>query len=161
MQERDSYRNTPSILATLECLPEVVETSSESAWQMFLALQSGSNDPSWYSPTQPAVLQAQDATPFQGDGSLTVQVVMVEARRLNRVAPCAPEWERLHAVLKSADRGEPPPPFTGAEASDVPPLVQRMRIRDQVEWAARHGLLQRLFEFLQSLPESRWVHMGR
>lgn len=161
MQERDSYRNTPSILATLECLPEVVETNSESAWQMFQALQSGSNDPSWYSPTQPSDLQAQGAAALPDEGPLTVQAVMIEARRLNRVAPCAPEWERLHDLLKSAGGANPPPPFTGPEASATPPLVQRMRIRDQVEWAAQHGLLQRLFDFLQSLPESRWVHMGR
>ena len=161
MQDRDSYRNTPSILATLECLPEVVETNSESAWQMFQALQSGSNDPSWYSPTQPSDLQAQDAAALPGEGPLTVQTVMIEARRLNRVAPCAPEWARLHDLLASAGCGNPPPPFTGQEASAIPPLVQRMRVRDQVEWAAQHGLLQGLFDFLQSLPESRWVHMGR
>lgn len=161
MQDRDSYRNTPSILATLECLPEVVETSSESAWQLFLALQSGSHDQSMYSPTQPSGLRTQGAAASPSDGPLTVQAVMAEARRLNRVAPCAPEWQRLHALLKSAGCGEPPSPFTGPEASAIPPLVQRMRIRDQVEWAAQRGLLQPLFDFLQSLPENRWMHMGR
>jgi hypothetical protein len=158
--ERDGYRNTPSILATLQCLPEVEETNSESAWQMFLALQSGEGPP--FSPTQPS-----GAQPLHADldarcaGLLTVQDVMVEARRLNRVSPCEPEWQNLHVLMKAAGVGEPPPPMTGPEASATPALVRRIRIRDQVEWAAQHGVLDRVFHFFKSLPEHRWVHIGK
>lgn len=161
MQERDAYRNSPSILATLQCLPEVVETNSESSWQLFLELQSQGSERAAFSPTLPSNTQSLSAGLGGDEAKLTVQTVMVEARRFNRVAPCAPEWGRLHALLKSAGYGEPPLPFTGAEASATPALVQRIRIRDQVEWAAEHGLLDRLYKFLQSLPEDRWVHMGR
>lgn len=160
MPERDVYRNTPSILATLQCLPDVVESNSESAWQMFVALQSADSSP--FSPTEPSGAQPLSAALDARPGwLLTVQDVMVEARRLNRVAPCEPEWQELYALMKASGRGEPPPPMTGAEASATPALVQRIRIRDQVEWAAQHGVLDRLFHFFKSLPENRWVHIGK
>jgi hypothetical protein len=159
MKERDSYRNTPSILATLECLPEVVEKDSESSWQMFLALQTQHDDP--YAPTQPSDLQALHAPHPRAQSRLTVNDVMIEARRLNRVAPCEPRWQQLHVLLKAAGRGDPPPPLTGIEASTTPPLVKRIRVRDQVEWAAQHGLLEPLLQFFTALPENQWVHIGR
>jgi hypothetical protein len=159
MKERDSYRNTPSILATLECLPEVVEKDSDSCWQMFLALQSQDEAP--YAPTQPFDVQALYASQPSAPSRLTVNDVMIEARRLNRVAPCEPRWRQLHVLLKAAGRGEPPPPMSGVEASATPPLVKRIRIRDQVEWAAEHGLLERVLQFFTSLPEDQWVHIGR
>ena len=160
-QERDVYRNTPSILATLQCLPEVVETNSDSAWQMFLALQSGER--SQFPPTEPSGAQPLNATvPADGAGGpLTVQDVMVEARRLNRVTPCEPEWQDLYVMMKAAGLGEPPLSMSGREASSTPALVQRIRLRDQVEWAAQHGILDRVFHFFKSLPENRWVHIGK
>jgi hypothetical protein len=161
LQERDVYRNTPSILATLQCLPEVVEMNSDSAWQMFLALQS--DERSQFSPTEPSGAQPLDAGVLDArtGGPLTVQDVMVEARRLNRVSPCAPEWQDLYAMMIAAGLGEPPPPMTGPEASRTPALVQRIRLRDQVEWAAQQGILDRVFHFFKSLPENRWVHIGK
>jgi hypothetical protein len=50
--------------------------------------------------------------------------------------------------------------MTGAELRRSPPLVRRIRMRDQVEWAAQHGLLRELFDFIESLPEDHWLHMG-
>ena len=159
MKERDAYRNTPSVLATLQCLPEVVETNTESSWQMFLALQSQNDSP--YAPTQPGEMQARPQCPPRAAACLTVQDLMVEARRLNRVAPCEPRWRQMHVMLQTAGQGDPPPPMTGVEASVTPPLVKRIRVRDQVEWAAQHGLLERLFQFFRALPEHQWVHIGR
>jgi hypothetical protein len=159
VKERDSYRNTPSILATLECLPEVVEKNSDSSWQMFLALQTQEEAP--YAPTQPSDMQALHASHPGAPSRLTVNDVMMEARRLNRVAPCEARWQQLHVLLKAAGRGDPPPPMTGIEATATPPLVKRIRIRDQVEWAAEHGLLEPLFQFFTALPENQWVHIGR
>jgi hypothetical protein len=158
-QERDAYRNSPSILATLECLPEVVETNSESCWQLFLALQS--QDKSSFSPTQPSDMPPLQVQAAKSDALWTVQDVMAEARRFNRVSPCEPEWQKLYDLLKASGAGEPPPPITGEEASSTPALVQRIRIRDQVEWAAEHGMLDRVFHFFKSLAEDRWVHIGK
>jgi hypothetical protein len=157
--ERDTYRNTPSILATLECLPEVVEKDTDSSWQMFLALQSRDQAP--YEPTLPSDLQALHGSRPGAESRLTVNDVMIEARRLNRVAPCEPRWQQLHVLLQAAGRGDPPPPITGVEATATPPLVKRIRVRDQVEWAAQNGLLESLFQFFTSLPENQWVHIGR
>jgi hypothetical protein len=157
LDEYENYRNTPSALAALEALPEVVESNSDSSWRMFLALQASNGDD--FSPTQPfgpSSLRAQSQA-----GRVTVQEVMVEARRHNRVAPLAQHWQRLYEMLKSATGGEPPEPMSGEELATSPPLVRRIRIRDQVEWAAEHAQLQLVLSFFQSLPEEHWVHIGR
>ena len=158
MKQRDAYRNTQSVLATLQCLPEVVETNSESSWQEFIALRS--ENQAHFAPTVTSEIPVIDACQARTHRQLSVQDVMTEARRLNRVAPCERRWQQLHLLLQGAGRGTPPPPMTGMEASVTPPLVKRIRVRDQVEWAARHGLLERLFHFFRALPEDQWVHMG-
>lgn len=159
MNDRDTYRSTPSILATLQCLPEVVEKNSDSSWQMFLELQSQDEAP--YAPTQPSDMQALNPLRPEDQIPLTVSEVMIEARRLNRVAPCELRWQQLYILLKSANRGDPPPPMIGIEAAKTPPLVKRIRMRDQAEWAEQNGLLEPLFRFVRSLPENQWVHIGR
>jgi hypothetical protein len=158
-EEPDSYRSTPSILASLQCLPEVVESDSDASWKMFLALQSDEGPA--FAPTQPSDLRAPTASHPGVPPRLTVQDVMMEARRHNRVAPCERRWQQMHLLLEAAGRGTPPPPMAGLEGSTTPPLVKRIRVRDQVEWAAEHGLLEQVAQFFTSLPEDQWVHMGR
>jgi hypothetical protein len=144
------HRNGPSLLASLEPLPEVRETDTESSWLLFLALQSEDRTAAPPAESLPLV-------------RLTVQDVMVEARRYNRVCPQEPQWQRLHALLlqQPAPEEPPPPPMTPSEAAVAPPLAKRLRVRDQVEWAERHGLLREVLGFLRSLPEEDWLHIGR
>jgi hypothetical protein len=39
-------------------------------------------------------------------------------------------------------------------------LQKRLRFRDHVEWAERHGRLGQVAHFIGGLPEAGWVHMG-
>ena len=153
-----NYRNTPSALASLEPLPEVRETDTESSWLLFLSLQSRAAD--LYVQTLPAGLE-----PVAGDGApadaLSVQDVMVEARRHNRVAPLEPYWRHLCEMLQKRAGLQPPPPMTAQEAVGTPPLAKRIRIRDQVEWAEKHGQLPAVLGFFRSLSEEQWMHIGR
>jgi hypothetical protein len=95
---------------------------------------------------------------------LSIDEVMVEARRNNRVCPQPDVWQRLHDMLgatTTAIHGGPvQPPLTGAAWDRTPPLAKRMCFRDQLEWADAHGCLRPVMTFLQGLPEEHWYHMG-
>jgi hypothetical protein len=142
-----------TLLADLGPLPEVVESSTDTAWQMFVGLQTqqagGFADTQPWAPQQPAPAAT----------SLSVQDVMVEARRLNRVCPMESTWEDLCARLHKAAGAEPPPPILSPEWARTPPLVKRTRLRDQVEWCEQHGLLPLIYEYIRSLAEEDWSHI--
>jgi hypothetical protein len=157
MDEQWQYRTRTSVLADLGPLPEVIETNSETLWKMFVELDE--QHTASFVKTVPSSIGDLGSEDRQPAGDLSVQVVMAEARRHNRVCPIATEWQRLHALLASV-AADAPPPMTGAELRRSPPLVRRIRMRDQVEWAAQHGLLRELFDFIESLPEDHWLHMG-
>ena len=158
MNDMGNYRKTPSALAALEPLPEVRETDTDSSWHLFLTLQSQAAE--LYMPTEPAGL-----TPTGVDGAraepLSVHYVMTEARRHNRVAPLEPYWRSMCEILHKRAGSQPPPPMTAQEAADTPPLAKRIRIRDQVEWADRHGQLPAVLGYFRSLSEEHWMHIGR
>jgi hypothetical protein len=158
LNDMGNYRNTPSVLAALEPLPEVVETNTDSSWMLFHSLQSQAAE--LYAPTQPAELASAAAGAAPGE-PLSVQDVMTEARRHNRIAPQEPHWGRLCDLLQKATGSQPPPPMTPHEAAGTPPLAKRIRVRDQVEWAEKHGQLPTVLGFFRSLPEDQWMHIGR
>jgi hypothetical protein len=89
----------------------------------------------------------------------TIDDVMLEARRGNRVCPRELPWQQLHAILKEAS-SDAPGPLVGSEYRRAAPLVKRLRVREQVEWAAHRGLLGEVYAFLSALPEAEWIHMG-
>jgi hypothetical protein len=157
MDEQWQDPSRTSVLADLGPLPEVVETDSATLWKMFVELDE--QHTAGFLKTVPSAIADLGAEARRYPEDLSVQVVMAEARRNNRVCPIEPEWRRLYALLASL-AADAPPPMTGAEFRRSLPLVRRIRIRDQVEWAAQHGLLPELFSFIESLPEDHWVHMG-
>jgi hypothetical protein len=156
MDEHSRKRPKTTILADLGPLPEVVETNSETLWKMFVELDEQHR--AGFLNTAP-FLGGTSTPATQAAMALSVQVVMTEARRNNRVCPIASEWARLYGVLQSAGT-DAPPPLTGMELRRSPPLVRRIRVRDQVEWASQHGVLTEVFSFIEALPEDHWLHMG-
>jgi hypothetical protein len=132
----------------------VVETSSDTSWQMFVSLQAQPAD----SCAEPAASSAV-TQPVRLPTSLSVQDVMVEARRLNRVCPKESAWQDLCARLQNGAGVEPPPPILAPEWARTPPLVKRTRLRDQVEWCEERGLLPLVYAYLKSLAEEDWSHM--
>ena len=91
---------------------------------------------------------------------LTVDDVLVEARRNNRVCPLPAIWQRLYAYLPNTGPHLAKVPATHAEWSKVPPLQKRARLREHIEWAASQGVLRQGYEALKKLPENRWHHIG-
>jgi hypothetical protein len=92
---------------------------------------------------------------------LTVQSVMVVARRNNRVCPHPEHWGQLYEQLggeSSPDLLAPPlQPWLWTKLSG---LQKRLRFREHVEWAERHGRLPQVARFMAAMAEGDWVHMG-
>lgn len=150
---------TSSQLAELGPLSQGSECHRETTWQLFQALQAGGDS---FFETQP--FTSTSIPPCSGEsgvvaGEITVQHVLNEARRNNRVSPKDAHWNRLRNLLGEATGFEPPP--CAAAGESVPRLVRRMLLRDQIEWAADHGYLAVTLRFLQGVREENWEHMGR
>lgn len=94
---------------------------------------------------------------------VTVQQVLTEARRFNRVCPLPEQWQQLYDLLPakiiSGGSSQPPPPISGPAWHATSAMPKRMCLRDHIEWAEHHGALEVVMQFLQSLPESQWHHM--
>ena len=94
----------------------------------------------------------------------TLEDVLLEARRNNRVCPQPAKWQQLYQMLtvksqEDSGRQLNPPPV-GTAWLETPPLTKRMFFRDHVEWAAAHECIEDVFAFLKRLPEPHWYHMG-
>ena len=63
-------------------------------------------------------------------------------------------WASAAGSRAARRRRSPDPEFRRT------PHGQAQRVREQVEWAAQHGMLREAFSFFTSLPEADWVHMG-
>lgn len=135
----------------------VVETSSDTSWAMFQALQG--QQERGFEKTRPTGLATPGDGPAAGD-DVTVDDVLVEARRNNRVCPMPAIWQRLYAYLPNTGPHLPTVPATHAEWKQVPNLQKRARLREHIQWAASQGVLRQVYEALRKLPENRWHHIG-
>ncbi len=155
---------------------EAVEVNSATAWAEFeqlQALQEGRvpfQEPTVAGPLpQGAATGDAAAAPFTptpgGAPPITVEQALIEVRRFNRVCPQPEPWQRLYQLLLSVagsdgTRQQPPPPLTGRTWEATSAMPKRICLRDQLEWAAPYGALPQVMEFLMSLPETQWHHMG-
>jgi hypothetical protein len=147
----------PAALPGAQAEVEVVEKSTDTSWAMFQAIQGQSER--GFVRTRPTKLAAvPDARPLQED--ITVDDVLVEIRRNNRVCPLPAIWQRLYAYLPNTGPHLAKVPATPAEWLQVPSLEKRVRLREHIEWAAAQGVLRQVYEALRKLPEKRWHHMG-
>lgn len=158
--------------------PVAVEKNTDSAWALWSDVSAaqdakfanttpesrtmplGGEDPR-YAKTRPMAL-TPDGKPRAAAATeaVTVDDVMLEARRNNRVCPRPDRWQELFDRLpdKLADR--PMPPMIGPAWNVTSSLSKRTCVREHIEWAASHDFLEQVFAFLKQLPESEWYHMG-
>ncbi len=164
-------------------LPTVVERESESAWSEFRELQSvddrryittliASSFPDDVGPeqrpfanTEPAPGRAlPDPRGASLRGDVTVEAVMLVARRNGRVCPRQEVWLRLYELLPGKRTHGPvwqPSPPVSQEAWEVSSAVaKRLVLREQLEWAARRKALPQILAFLIGLGEGDWHHAG-
>lgn len=149
-------RPLPGPLSGAEAF-EVVEKVSDTSWAMFQALQG--QQERGFEKTRPTGLAApQGSEPMPEE--ITLDDVLVEVRRNNRVCPMPAIWQRLYAYLPNTGPHLSKVPATHAEWSQVPSLQKRARLREHIEWAASQGVLRQVYDALRKLPENRWHHMG-
>jgi hypothetical protein len=134
---------------------EVLEKNTDTSWAMFQALHNAHER--GFEKTEPACLPVP-AKP--ANAALTVEDVLQHARRHNRVCPKPLVWQRLYDWLPNKPDQLARVPATRAEWEQLPALEKRSRLRDHIEWAASQGVLAKVHEALQALPEERWQHMG-
>ncbi|TFY96908.1 hypothetical protein [Ramlibacter rhizophilus] len=143
--------------------PEGVELNTPTAWAEFERLRDeGDAAPdAAFATTQPQGQLPSAAPRGRPAAPVTVNAVMVEARRYNRVCPKPPAWQRLHELLAAhTGQGQPPPlSLTGPVWQATSAMPKRMALRDQIEWAETRGLLPAVLDFLKALPEDQWHHM--
>jgi hypothetical protein len=133
---------------------EVLEKNTDTSWAAFQALQNAHEQ--GYKPTQPGGLHAPAAAPHV----LSVDDVLLETRRNNRVCPKPLIWQRLYDWLPNKSAQLPRVPATRIEWEQVPALEKRSRLREHIEWAAVQGVLPKVHDALKALAEDRWHHMG-
>ena len=159
-------------------VPDVVEEDSEACWAMWEELieRESTEKPvvtrkprepgtTMWDSTAPAGLREQDALlePVPLD-QLTVGTVLALSKKNNRVCPVASQWLMLHDILTLGGRRNlkpaAPEPVTGRAFAGTSSMNKRIRMRDQILWAADYGGLAAIYEFLLLLPEEDWCHVG-
>ncbi len=139
--------------------PQVIENDSDTAWAMFQALQQGLTPDTFATTARDNIEPPAAAEERRGLKPLTMDEVMFEARRNNRVCPLPSHWQRLHELLQRAGP-DAPPPVSLQEWRATSSLNKRLWLRNQVQWAWENRCLEQLFAFLRELPEDKWHHMG-
>ncbi len=95
---------------------------------------------------------------------VTLEVVLAEVQKNNRVCPQPQRWQQLYEMLPQKQRKgagwEPSLPLILAAWWDTPALPKMLRLREHIEWAASHGCLAEVHSFLLELPEDQWHHIG-
>jgi hypothetical protein len=98
------------------------------------------------------------------DAAITLEVVLAEAQKNRRVCPQPQRWQELYEMLpgkRRTDSGwEPPLPLILSGWWATPALAKILCVRSQLEWAEVHGVLAWVYDFLRSLPEDEWHHLG-
>jgi hypothetical protein len=90
--------------------------------------------------------------------NLTVDQALTLATSCSRVCPVPSRWNSLYLVLQRITHSKPPVPLIlngWVYSSDQ---QKASRLREQIEWAHSHSVLDRAYRFLIELPEDDWHH---
>jgi hypothetical protein len=154
--------------------PDAQERATETAWALFQELHDtdkrqfadtvpatapGRLDSRSLSSTLPGIAPASAAR----RGEPTLDELLLEARRNNRVCPQPAAWRTLYTLLPGKRQGpngwEPPLPITGPAWQATGAMAKRLALRDHLEWAAAHGGAASVLAWLRALPEGDWLHV--
>lgn len=93
----------------------------------------------------------------------TLDEVLAEVQRNNRVCPQPQKWNELYELLPNKKRKgggwEPPLPLILAAWWNTPAMSKMLRLREHIEWASAHGVLGAVHNFLANLKEEEWHHI--
>jgi hypothetical protein len=95
---------------------------------------------------------------------IDIEQVLAEAQKNNRVCPQPKAWQQLFELLPNKSRKgtgwEPAVPLILGAWWDTPAMLKMLRLREHIEWAANNDDLESVYDFLKSLPEEQWHHIG-
>lgn len=118
-------------------------------------------------PLMPAAPAAKPARPAIPELSLSLAPIeageyelMAETRKENRVCPLPTRWLEFYRILQDAGVKAPlpSPPLTGSAWAATPDSAKRMCFVEQAEWAVKHGLVSKAYDFLAALPKTDWQY---
>lgn len=93
---------------------------------------------------------------------ISVDQVFAVATENDRVCPQPQKWQQLYNILPNKLRKEagwePPLPLILAAWWSTSPIAKRSRLQEHIEWAATHGCLNQVHDFMKSLSEENWHH---
>jgi hypothetical protein len=94
----------------------------------------------------------------------TVESLVAYCGENDRVCPLPPLWKELWEMLPNRARvgagWQPPPPLILAAWHDTPAMLKILRLTEHIEWAAKHGALESIGNFLRKMLEEDWFHIG-
>jgi hypothetical protein len=95
------------------------------------------------------------------DRIVNVEQTLVLATQNERVCPRPIHWVKLYRLLpgrRETPQGwEPPPPLLES-GTNAPALLKILRLKEHIRWAAQHGALAAVHQFLEQLREEDWLH---
>lgn len=95
--------------------------------------------------------------------SETAKSLIAYCQENKRVCPMPQKWNDLYNILPNKKRDgdrEPALPLILAAWHDTPALSKMLRLQEHVEWADKHGALEKISTFLKGLGEADWFHLG-
>lgn len=94
----------------------------------------------------------------------SVESLVAYCQQNRRVCPQPQHWNELWEILPNRTRvgagWQPSLPLILGAWWDTTSLQEMLRLREHIEWADKHGAFHLAREFLTSLPESEWFHLG-
>jgi hypothetical protein len=87
----------------------------------------------------------------------TVETLVAFCRQDKRVCPLPLLWNQLWEMLPGRQRGghgwHPAAPLILAAWHETSALAKMLRLTDHIRWAAQHGALEQIANFLRELNE--------
>jgi hypothetical protein len=90
---------------------------------------------------------------------LDVAQAMVICRRFGRACPHGVYWSRLVQRASELVGARPVNAPTAARLAAMGRLLQRIALRDLLEWSHSHGVLADIVALLESVPRDGWAYM--
>jgi hypothetical protein len=91
---------------------------------------------------------------------ITLSDVLAVVESNERVCPNPQKWHQLYRLLPRKGRTTPALPLILGGWWHSTPVQKQERLREHIHWAADHGALGVVADFLGSLKESDWVHLS-
>lgn len=92
--------------------------------------------------------------------STTIELLLAYCVKGGRVCPTPIKWNDLWEMLPNRRRSnigwEPPLPLVLGAWWHTSDQEKRERLIEHIQWADRHGALDRVDAFLRGLPEHEW-----